>query len=227
MLDYWVCIAVAGCIIQAAFICCEYAKRFLAAVILKGIASLFFVALGVVCSETAGDAALGMLVIAGLVLGLVGDVLLNLRPLMNKDGQKAFMGGIAAFLIGHLFYIAALLSRGVSALFIAVPLCALLSALILPPVLRRIDIESRIRSFGIVYVVIVLLMTACAAGLLILQPFNYGHLLFAAGAVLFTVSDVILVFHMFGRNKRRSLRALNLSTYYAGQILIALSLLFL
>lgn len=225
MADYWAFIAVTGCVVQAAFICTEYAKRYLAAVILKGLASLFFVALGIACFSVATDTVFGWLVIAGLVFGMAGDVLLNLRKLMEKSKDKIFTAGIAAFLIGHLLYSAALLSRGAEALFVAVPLCALLSAVLTPLVLKRIDIEGKLKIFGIVYVTIVVFMTSCAAGLLVLMPFNYGHLLFTIGAVLFTLSDVILIFELFGRKKRRTMRALNLSTYYAGQILIALSLL--
>lgn len=227
MSDYWAFIAVAGCIIQAAFICTEYAKRYLAALILKGLASLLFVTLGIACFSAASDAVFGWLVMAGLVFGMAGDVLLNLRKIAQKSGDKIFSAGIAAFLIGHLLYSAALLSRGADALLVAVPLCALLSGVLTPFVLRRIDVEGKLKMFGIVYVTVVLFMTSCAAGLLIIKPFDYGHLLFTAGAVLFTLSDVILIFDLFGRKKRRAMRAFNLSTYYAGQVLIALSLLWI
>jgi uncharacterized membrane protein YhhN len=166
-------------------------------------------------------------VVAGLVLGAVGDVLLNLYKLVGKAEQSVFMGGMAAFFIGHLLYIAALLSRGINALIVAAPIWVVLSAVLLPWMLRRIDIEGRIRIFGIVYMVLIFLMVGCSAGLMILQTFNVGHLLFVIGAVFFALSDVILVFDLFGRSKYKSFRALNLATYYLGQVLIALSIMFI
>ena len=221
----WICFAVCGCLFEAVFIRFEYAKKYVPAVILKGVASLLFVALGAVCLAKTADIRFGGLVLAGLVLGAVGDVLLNLRQLAKNAGQKIIMAGIAAFFSGHLLYIAALITRGVNTLYIAVPLCAALSAAVLPFMLKRIEVEGKLKTFGIVYVVLVFLMAGCAAGLLVLQPWNTGHLLFTIGAVLFALSDIILVFHLFGRKKHRAFRALNLSAYYIGQILIALSIM--
>lgn len=213
-----------GCILQAVFTCYEYAKKPLPAVIFKGAASLCFVFLGVICLLVTKDGRFGALIAAGLAFGAVGDVLLGLRPLAGKAGEKAFILGMAAFLTGHVLYVAALVIRGVDALYIAVPLCAV-SAVLIPFMLKKIDVAGKIRIFGIVYIIVVLFMTSCAIGHLILAPANAGYLLFAIGALLFTVSDLVLILHLFGRKKRKFYRALNLATYYTGQILIALNLL--
>jgi uncharacterized membrane protein YhhN len=228
MAAYWYLFVVVGCILEAVFICYEYAKKPVAAVILKGAASALFVLLGFVCMSASADARFALLVVIGLVFGATGDVLLNLRALAGNAGQKVFMAGIAAFLTGHLLYITALISRGADALWIGVPVCAALSVTLLPFfILRRIEVTGKLKTFGIVYVALVFLMAGCAAGLLILKPFNGGHLLFAIGAALFALSDVILIFHLLGRKKHKAFRALNLSAYYIGQILIALSLLYI
>ena len=50
--------------------------------------------------------------------------------------------------------------------------------------------------------------------------------MFAAGAFLFLVSDIVLILNTFGPKSKFSLRVTNLSLYYVGQLLIALSLLF-
>lgn len=221
----WIYIVICGLLLQTVFIRFEYAKKPLAALILKSLASLTFVLLGILCLPVAKDSCFGWLIAAGLVLGATGDVLLNLRQLVANARDKIFMMGIAAFLIGHLLYVAALITRGVNALLIAVPLCAVLSTVTLWFVLKRVEVAGKLRIFGIVYIVIVLWMMSCAVGLLALTPANTGYLLFAVGAVLFATSDVILIFHLFGRKKHRAFRAMNLSAYYLGQLLIALSLL--
>ena len=228
MAAYWYIFVIVGCVLEAVFIGFEYAKKPVAAVAFKGAASALFVLLGFACMSASMDARFALLVVIGLIFGAIGDVLLNLRALAGSAGQKVFMAGIAAFLTGHLLYIAALLSRGADALWIGVPVCAALSVALLPFfILKRIEVTGKLKTFGIVYVALVFLMAGCAAGLLILKPFNTGHLLFTIGAALFALSDVILIFHLFGRKKHRAFRALNLSAYYIGQILIALSLLYI
>jgi uncharacterized membrane protein YhhN len=226
MAQYWYLFVLCGCVLEAVFIGFEYGKRPIPAVVLKGLASASFVLLGFALLPVCEDARFALLVAAGLVLGALGDVLLNLRVLAGKAAQKVFMAGIAAFLAGHILYIAALLTRGSDALWIGLPACAVLSAALLPFfILRRIEVEGKLKSFGIIYVALVLLMAGCAGGLLVLHPYNEGHLLFAIGAALFALSDVILIFHLFGKKKHRAYRALNLSAYYIGQLLIAVSLM--
>ena len=67
-----------------------------------------------------------------------------------------------------------------------------------------------------------------AIGNLIANPGMVAYWVYAIGAVLFTASDIILIFNTFGGGDPKfSMRIGNLSLYYAGQILIALSLQFL
>jgi uncharacterized membrane protein YhhN len=224
---FWLLIVLLGCILQTVFICFEYRKKFLLALIFKGLASLTFILLGAAGFFATKGAQFGGLVLGGLICGGIGDVLLNLPQLGIKAKDKVFLSGMAAFSAGHFLYVAALLTRGAGALYIAVPLAAALSAILLWYILKRIDVEGKIRVCGIAYIAVVLFMTCCAIGQFILSPGNTGYLLFSIGAVLFTASDVILVFHLYGRNKPRALRAWNLTTYYLGQILIALAVLFI
>ncbi|MGI6668813.1 MAG: lysoplasmalogenase [Acetivibrionales bacterium] len=227
MAGYWYLLVFCGCVIQAAFIRYEYAEKPGAALVLKGLASAVFVLLGFSLLPVCTDPYFGRLVTTGLIFGAIGDVLLALKLLLDgKTAQNVFMAGIAAFLAGHVLYIAALITRDIGALWVGVPVCAVLSVALLPFfILRRIEVEKNIKNFGIVYVVMILLMTGAAAGLLAIQPFNPGYLLFAVGAVFFTLSDIVLIFALFGKKKHQSFRAINLSAYYAGQVLIALSLM--
>ena len=51
--------------------------------------------------------------------------------------------------------------------------------------------------------------------------------IFAAGGLFFLVSDIMLILNTFGSETKQSLRVTNISLYYIGQLLIALSLRFL
>lgn len=214
-----------GLIIQIAFIITERKEHYGFAVILKGTASLVFIGIGLLCGDASTDMTLAKWVVAGLILGGIGDVCLNLRFVLKSAGQKVFMGGIAAFLLGHLAYLAALLPPAGKTLFFSLPLGLLAAYLLLKWILAKVSVGKAFKIFGIIYIGAVVLMTAVAIGLLIAKPVT-AHAMFAIGAVLFTLSDIILVFHLFTADKKPWMRPTNLTLYYLGQLLIACSLLF-
>ena len=230
-------VAFFGFILQAAFIMSEKMGQYKKAVVLKGLASLVFVGIGILgallansvvaigalnAAHTNGIAA--MLIAIGLFFGLVGDVCLNLR-LVFQNGKKVFLAGIAAFLIGHLLYLAAIILQmdNLYALLIGVGAGIACAAGLLVWIFKNITAEKVFKIFGIFYVGAVVVMTAVAAAKLI-TDFSYGALLFFIGAVLFTASDVVLIFNMFSEHKKAWMRPTNLSLYYLGQMLIAASL---
>ncbi len=209
---------------EALFISLEYKKRFKSALLLKSIASLLFVLAGVLSMSLAADARYARLVLAGLLLGAVGDICLNLRYVWTTRAKPVFMAGIAAFLLGHVAYLAALGVRAPLALLYALPIAAVAAVLLIRFVLARVEVDGAIRIFGIVYLAIVVLMAACACTLFALEPFNPGAALFAAGGLLFAASDVLLVLNQFGKKPYPAFRALNLSLYYLGQVCIVLTI---
>ena len=223
----WIAVILVGCAVEAVFIILEQKKKMKAAVATKALASLLFVSLGILCACSARDRAYATVILIGLAFGAVGDICLNLRHLVGSKGKAVFMAGIAAFLIGHLFYLFALISRAPKMLLWAVPACAIISVLMLRFILKRIEAQGAIRIFGILYLVVVFQMMCCALGLLPLGSSNVGTLLFAAGAVLFAASDVLLVLNQFGKRQYPAFRPMNLSLYYLGQICIALTIAFL
>lgn len=223
----WIAVILIGCAVEAVFIILEQKKKMTAAVATKALASLLFVLLGVLCLRSGKDAAYAVLILIGLAFGAAGDICLNLRHLVGSKGKAVFMAGIAAFLIGHLFYLFALISRAPNMLLWAVPACAIVSALMLWFILKKIEVQGAIRVFGIVYLVVVFQMMCCALGLLPLDPANPAYLLFAAGALLFAASDVLLVLNQFGKRQYPAFRPMNLSLYYLGQLCIALTIAFM
>lgn len=222
---WWLCII--GLIIQITFIIVESKKNYLPAVILKGSASVVFVVLGFLCAGASSNAGFAKLVTIGLLLGALGDILLNLRLLFEKKGQTIFLAGVAAFLAGHILYLAALISL-TSNLVICLLAGLVLAALLLVWIFHTLGkIKKAFKIFGILYIGVISLMTAVAAGnLLTAVGDSTGSLLFFLGAVLFLASDVIMILNTFGKQQRQVLRTSNLLLYYAGQLLIAISLLF-
>ena len=78
------------------FLRAESNEEYVKAVVLKGLASLCFVIIGLVCSPGTHVAAM---IIAGLIIGSIADVLLNLRMVFEEKGQLIFLVGIVVFLL--------------------------------------------------------------------------------------------------------------------------------
>ena len=93
-------------------------------------------------------------------------------------------------------------------------------------IFKRISAAMAFKIFGVVYIGAIVLLNCVAVGNLITDPSAFTGI-FAAGAILFLVSDIVLILNTFGKDTKQSLRVTNISLYYAGQILIALSLAFL
>ncbi len=93
-------------------------------------------------------------------------------------------------------------------------------------IFRQITAKPAFKIFGVFYIGAIMLLNCVAVGNLIAAPSAFTGL-FAAGALLFLVSDVVLILNTFGSETRQSLRYTNIGLYYVGQLLIALSLRFL
>lgn len=223
----YILLCLLGAAIQACFILAEKKKKYVAAVTLKGLASVCFVLLGVFASKCSTDTKFAKLIVIGLILGLVGDVFLNLRFVFEKIGQKIFLLGIAAFLAGHIVYLVALIPLSTHLVF-CLALGAVCAIIVLALIFTHIDkVKIAFKIFGVFYIGAVVIMTVVALGNLFSNPRSTQALLYALGAVFFTASDIILIFNTFTSKTKFSMRVMNLSLYYIGQLLIAGSLFFI
>ena len=211
------CLLLAGLFIME-----ENKEKYVTAVVLKGLASLFFVIVGAM----AGDGShLVKLVLAGLILGCIADILLNLRWVFKEKGKLIFLVGILVFLSGHIVYLAAILPMAQSWVICFV-IGIILTAGLMKWIFTKITAEKAFKIFGVFYIGAIVLMNCVAISNLVTVPSAFTAL-FAAGAVLFLISDIVLILNTFGPESEFSLRITNLSLYYLGQLLIALSLLYL
>lgn len=205
--------------LAAVFLWQESQRNYVPAVLLKGAASACFVALGCLLSPGTEGARL---IVTGLFLGCAADVLLNLRYVFTKKGQLVFLTGILVFLTGHVFYLAAIL-RNARHWLVCVAAGVVLTVLLMVWIFGRITAKTAFKVFGVVYIGAVVLLNTVGVGNLIDAPSAFTAV-FAAGALLFLVSDVVLILNTFGKESRQSMRVVNIGLYYVGQLLIALSL---
>lgn len=217
---------IAGMVLQAIFISVEHKEKYIPAVIMKGSAAVIFCVIGTIAMTTASvNQSFAKLIVFGLCFGALGDILLNLRFVFPKNGQKIFLLGVAAFLTGHILYLCAIapLSQNlIPCLVIGV----ILAALLLTWIFKTLTVKLAFKIFGVLYIGAIVLMTAVAIGNVFTTP-GTAAWMHAIGAILFTLSDIVLIFNTFGNEQKFSMRITNLTLYYLGQLLIASSLFYI
>lgn len=212
-------------IIMSVFIYFEKKEKYVIAVILKGLASLMFVLLGFWCASNLGESEFSKFVKIGLILGLIADVMLNLRFVFKKKGKIVFLVGILVFLSGHVLYLCALIPT-VNNIVLPLVVGVVLTTIIIKWIFTQIEAQKAFKIFGIFYIGAIVIMNCFAIANLLQDPTNTRYIIFVIGAISFLISDIVLILNTFGKTSKFSLRITNLSLYYVGQLLIAFSLMF-
>lgn len=187
-------------------------RRRRAETILKPAAMLLLVGVAAVAGDASGGVRAWL--VAGAVLGLVGDVALLGRS------EAAFMAGLGAFAVGHLAYAAAAVGVGVEAVWMlpgGVVMALLLSyrfASDIAPGARR---HGGGVLFGLVwcYAAVITAMAVTAWG--------SASPVAAAGATLFAVSDWVLGHERFAGPLPGGRLAV-MVPYHVGQALLIVGL---
>jgi len=194
------------------FIWAEYNGPPIQIYIFKPLTMVFILIIAVLKTK-ASPAFYAFAIIAGLVCSMAGDIFLMLP-------SDQFILGLVSFLIAHLFYISAFTyhSKITRSPWPLIPfvIYGILIFVILSPYLGAMK-------FPVAAYIVVILVMGWRAWERWSQAAEKTALLAFFGAVLFIISDSILALNRF-REPFAVARALNLSTYFAAQWLIALSI---
>ena len=170
--------------------------------------------------------SLGVLIVIGLILGLIGDIVLDLKLLYPKDDKFYTYFGFTSFIIGHLIYIGYfalnyhlhLLDYSFIFGFAGMSVFILLvSEDSMKLNFGEYRLISAVYAFVLSLVTFLLLWTSYRYG-------NYGMLIFGIGLILFLISDLILSFSYFGKDEKSWMIKGNYIFYYGAQYLIAASI---
>lgn len=170
---------------------------------------------GAVLALGAGDHPPGRWLLAALLLCLIGDVALL------GDSSARFLGGLTAFLLGHVAYVLTFVSIGhpwqvgwvtVGALTVVVSLVA--GRAILPSVLRSDGPALAVPVAAYMLVIGAMAVTGWGTGLLLV----------GLGVSLFVVSDTMLAIDRFVAPRPRG-HLVVMVTYHLAQALIVLGVL--
>jgi len=207
-------IVILGIILLSGLLYFEKKEGRLPLLITKSILSLLFVMTALLQPHSLPGYYHYLLI--GLIFCLIGDVCLALPQ------GKGFMGGLVAFLVGHVLYIFSFSSLVSISHWISTGLFIIfgISALIffwLRPHLKSMLIPV------LLYILVITIMVSGAWAVFLKSPFHvFGRTLLLAGSLCFYVSDIFVARNRFIKEEYLN-RLLGLPLYYTGQFLLAFS----
>lgn len=245
----------AGAIFLIVFLVLRDKKSSVPAIIFKTATSLCFVATALAALSGRNDeptrelVLTAGLIVLGLVMGLVGDIFLDLKPYFKgysavcadsaKNHDNVTYFGMTAFGLGHILYAAALLIRFPDALGALLRL--LLISIAVTAAIMCVSVFVMKMRFGrfiipaVFYSILLALFTVLTAFILFSEKEGGAAAMLFTGSLLFLISDLILSITYFSKSEdyeregvmnpeSRFMIVLNHVTYYAAQFMIALSI---
>ena len=203
-------------------------------VIIKGITSLLFIALGISGLIIMEFRTLGYFIVAGLVCGACGDIFLDLKYVQRDKDYLWTMLGFIAFGIGHILYVTGMFVEfyhGQGILYIIIPLAL---GILMGPGTMLVGklIKAHYGKFFVVAMIYAMtLFSTLFTSFFLWMMYAFAEetlLAIFIGAVLFVVSDLILNMTYFTEGHEKPVDIISNSvTYYIAQFLIALAILFI
>lgn len=205
---------------------------------LKMLGASCFVAAGAAAYCIAGKNSFSTAMLWGLVFSWFGDLFLHIK---GKIGEKCFVVGVLSFFAAHVMYIYAINGKQ-RQLFPDKPfigpigVIVILALLVLYVLLLFVvlKIKPSVLMLGLLpYALILALMLIKATALAIpaaraqsVVPIGSALLIF--GGLMFFLSDTSLGVLIFSKKHSNivSLKAYNMTTYFAGQLALAMSIMY-
>lgn len=176
--------------------------------------------------------------VLGLVLGLIGDILLDLKVVYPFHKDKYLYAGMTSFLVGHIFYIISMIlfsyneinffANHLLPFFLVIVGAAILTVitwLVSKKVLKlnydRFSAFVNIYTFVLIFTTLLSLYIACVVSTIPMYVLTIGF-------VLFLASDLVLSMQYFGgKLMDKKLIIINHALYYLAQIIIAMFVYFI
>lgn len=205
-----------------------YIKTKNLALIGKICASLVFIYLGIFSYlNNPTNFSYFILLFIGLTFSFFGDIFLILKSKSKNKPDPMLFSGLICFVITHIFYSLAFITLG--SFNLLVPICTIsmfFGFTMFFKSQKNINFRNLI-IFCHVYIFTICFMVCNALSLINCNLDKTGLVLVILGALLFMLSDFIITFILFTDDSPKFIGIINLITYYTGQILIALSILYI
>ncbi len=218
-----------GLVFFVLFVIKCHKQRSVGGVFLKNMTSIFFIITAVIALvQNPSQYQYGVMILAGLVFGMLGDIYLDQKWVYPADDRKYLYAGFVSFAIGHLFYIPAIIiTSGIPLKLLWIP--ALFAAIVVVFVL--VTEKPMKQNYGEFRLTVALygVVVAGMAGTSMLAAVVTKHPAFiccAVGGVMFLISDLVLSPMYFGPKEKNNPTNffINHLTYYIAQYLLAFSI---
>lgn len=164
-------------------------------------------------------------IIVGLIFGMIGDILLDLKRLYKQDAGVYLNYGMLVFGMGHIMYFMALgnfygfTGSFVGKTFIALGIGLVASAIIVFAGAKMLKLEfGEFKWQSFAYSTMLISVMALS---LLLGGFSGELQLMNIGLIVFLLSDLVLSTQYFGNKENNNmLTAINHILYYGAQVLI-------
>ena len=223
-MSYWI-IVVMMAFLVASFLTTRFMIGGVPALFTKTIASLGFVFSAILAMIYVDFEKFYAFIIVGLVFGMLGDILLDLKRLYPEDKATYLNYGMLVFALGHIMYFMALGNYyGFNGSFVWETLISFgvglaVSAVIVFVVAKFMHLdfgEFKWQSFAYSTVLVAVMTLALITGIK-----NNSLVLMNIGLVVFFLSDLVLSTQYFGgKEDSKVLTAINHILYYGAQVLI-------
>ena len=224
----WIYIGV--CVLLAiVFIVARTIKGGHLGLMLKILASLGFVVSGVMAltyTEAIGDTKLAMgMIVIGMTLGMIGDILLDLKVIYDCDSWY-LNTGMLSFGLGHMCYFIALTlfalgEASETTLPILVALGISIALTIAITISSKTMLHLDYGKYNIQTIAYTFVLSYMVVYSLLLALYLWYFWIAFAGLLIFFASDIVLSFQYFGgKINSKPLIAINHGLYYIAQIVL-------
>lgn len=215
------------------FLVLRVKKGGIAALYAKAIASCCFIATALAAmNRNRVFLEFGTLILAGLILGMLGDIWLDLKWIYLQDKDSYLYAGFISFLLGHLCFITAIFRSAPWNSFSIIMSIVLALVIGLIAILMEKPLKMKYGKFKLIVFLysctLALTMTASMMTAYITKFKLSAWIVMSVGALLFLLSDLVLSGMYFGENKNtKGNIILNHTLYYAAQFCMAATILFI
>ena len=229
---YYVLLAI-GITATIVFLVLRVKKGGIAALYAKAIASCCFIATALAAmNRNRVFLEFGTLILAGLILGMLGDIWLDLKWIYLQDKDSYLYAGFISFLLGHVCFITAIFRSAPWNSFSIIMSIVLALVIGLIAILMEKPLKMKYGKFKLIVFLysctLALTMTASMMTTYITKFKLSAWIVMSVGALLFLLSDLVLSGMYFGENKNtKGNIILNHTLYYAAQFCMAATILFI
>lgn len=234
---FWIIPLIIGIILLLVFLVFRVKEKRVIAVIIKSVVSLMFIITAIVAWKTSTNPnhPFGICVLVGLILGLFGDVFLDLKYIVLKHELLFTILGFIAFALGHTAYISGLFTffynYNETYLYLIVPIIIATALTVFTVLMEKFTPirYNQMKPFVAVYGFVLFFVTSIYFSVALqgnwsVTPIN----IMAISFILFALSDLILNNTYFSKGFTAPVYIVtNHLLYYAAQFAIAVALFYL